>query len=161
MGWVDVTIIVIIVASALFGLARGLIVEVATILGAVAGLYVAKQNFSTATNFLALFFHRDQRLRVIAFIVVFCLVWLLIVLVAEGIRGVLRFTPFGLLDRLGGLLLGAALAVLVVEALLLLVSHVHDPALHSAIRASRVAGPLKHEIPGLRSLVPIRIPRTS
>jgi membrane protein required for colicin V production len=158
MRWVDIAILVIIVGSGAFGLLRGLIVQVGGIVGAVAGLFLAHHYYTTARNFLALFFHADSHLSVAAFLLVLLVVWLLVVLIAQAIRTVVRFTPFGLLDRLGGAVLGLALGVVLVQVLLLLAADSKDASLHASIHASRLAPVLNNTIPGLRSVIPRKLP---
>jgi len=159
MRWVDVAIVVIIGGSAIFGLVRGLIVQVGGVLGAVAGLYLARHDYGAARDFLALFFHNDAHLSVVAFILVFLIVGLLVVIIAHGIKSVVRFTPLGMLDHFAGAALGVALGILVVEVLVLLASESHDASLRASLHASRLAPTLDHAIPGLRSLIPKSFPK--
>jgi uncharacterized membrane protein required for colicin V production len=156
MHWVDIVIVVAIVGAIFFGMARGLLMLVASTLGAVLGLFIAKQNYPSANDFLAIFYTRTPLLATISYVVVFALVWLLVVLIAATIRGGLRFTPVGALDKVGGAVLGAVLGVLLVEALLVVAGRAHDPALHASVRASQLAPAFNHVLPGLKSLIPDR-----
>jgi uncharacterized membrane protein required for colicin V production len=158
MRWIDVGILVIVIGSGVFGLTRGLIVQVGGIIGAVGGLYLALHEYGTTRRFLALFFHADGHLSAAAFILVLAVVWMLVVIIAHGLRSVLRFTPLGALDYLGGALIGLVLGVLAVEILLMLASESHDASLRASIHASRLAPIFDHAIPGLHSLVPKKLP---
>lgn len=158
MRWVDVVIVLVVLASGLLGLRRGLVVQLGGIIGALLGLYVASQDYVDARNFLANFFHRDAHLAVAAYILVVILVWTIVVVIAQGIRAGLRFTPFGMLDKIGGAAVGLFLGVLTVEILLLLAVDMHDASLHDSIRVSQLAPMLRHAIPGIRSFVPKKMP---
>src|SRR5579884_3977750 len=46
--------------SALYGAIRGLIVQVASIVGLLGGLYLAERNYKTVRDFLEVFAHRDR-----------------------------------------------------------------------------------------------------
>ena len=154
MHWVDVAIVVVIAASVIFGAIRGLVVELGSIIGAALGILVAQHTYRTALNFLALFFHKDAHLEVVAYILVFLIVWGLVTTLAQMVRAGLRFTPFGMLDRMGGAVIGLVLGILTVEILLLVASASHDASLHSSIRASKLAPTFEKAIPGLRHAVP-------
>lgn len=156
MHWVDIFIILAIVGAIFFGMARGLLMLVATTLGAVLGLFIAKLNYPSATDFLATFYTRTPLLATIAYVLVFVLVWLLVVLIAATIRGGLRFTPFGPVDKVGGAVLGAVLGVLLVEALLVVATRANDPSLHASVRSSQLAPAFNHVLPGLKQLIPDR-----
>lgn len=158
MHWVDIGIAVIVGGAAFFGLTRGLIVEVGGILGAVVGLYLARANYHVALNFLAVFFHRDQHLTAVAFLLVLGIVWALVSMLARGVRGVVRFTPLALVDRLGGGLIGLALGVLTVQVLLVVAVRSHDASLDRSIYASRLAPAFRNTIPGVQSLIPKALP---
>lgn len=156
MHWVDIVIVIAIVGSIFFGMARGLLMLVAATLGAVLGLFIARQNYPDANDFLAAFYPRSPLLATISFVLVFGLVWLLVVLIAATIRGGLRFTPIGPVDKIGGAILGAVLGVLLVESLLVVAGRAHDPSLHASVRASQLAPAFSHVLPGLKALIPSR-----
>jgi len=89
---------------------------------------------------------------------VFLIAWALVATIAAIVRGAVRLTPFGVLDRLGGAVIGLILGLLTVEVLLLLASGTHDRSLHVSIHASRLAPAFERAIPGLRGLIPRRLP---
>jgi membrane protein required for colicin V production len=158
MGWVDLAIVALVIGSAMFGLARGLIVQVGAMVGVSVGLYLARNDYAPARDFLGMFFHRDAHLTAVSFALVFLLIWALCVILAQSLRRIIRFTPFGLLDRVGGAVLGIALGIITVELLLILASDSHDASLHASIHASRLAPMMQQAIPGLKSVIPKNLP---
>ena len=158
MHWVDVAIVIIVLGSAVTGLLRGLIVEVGAIIGAVAGLFLARQEYKTAESFLAVFFHRDAHLAMAAYILVFVIVWALITTLAMVLRSVVRFTPLGILDRVGGAVVGLLIGILTVAVLLLLAERTHDRSLEASIHSSTLAPKIEKDIPGVEQLIPTRLP---
>lgn len=161
MRWVDIAIVLIVVGSGIAGLARGLIVEVAAVLGVVAGLLVAREAYGPARDFLGVFFHKDARLAAVAYLLAAIIVWMLIVTLARLVRGLLRFSPLVMIDRLGGAALGLVLGIVAVSLFLQLAARVHDPSLHTSIRASRLAPIFRYAVPGLSRVVPRALVRAT
>jgi membrane protein required for colicin V production len=155
--WIDVAIVIVLAAGIIVGAMRGLIVEVGSIVGAVLGVVVAEHTYRGALTVLSLLFPRDAHLATVAYLVIFFIVWALVTTLAQVVRAAVRFTPFGLLDRLGGAVIGLVVAILAVEVLLLLASASHDASLHASIKHSRLAPAFERAIPGLRHAIPKRL----
>jgi membrane protein required for colicin V production len=156
--WVDVAIIAVILACIIVGTTRGLIAAVGSFVGAVVGLLMARYEYTSVESLLAHFFHRDAHLAMAAFVIIFVAVWGLASTLSLVVRTVVRYSPFGLLDRLGGALLGLLVGVLSVAAILQLASSTHDRSLRASIHRSELATVLKRAIPGLPNLIPSRLP---
>jgi len=152
--WVDVVILVIIALSALYGAIRGLIVQVASIVGLLGGLYLAERNYKTVRDFLEVFAHRDRLVTAIAFLAIVLVVWSAGSIIGNLLRGIARFTPLVLVDRLGGLVLGGISGVVAVEVLIILAARSHDVSLHAGLHASHLAPYFRGVVPGLHSLIP-------
>lgn len=157
MHWIDYAIIAAVLASALFGAARGFLLEAAGIVGVFLGLYVARENYFTATGWLSVFFPKDQHLALVSFFLVTALVWLLVVLLAQTLSMAIRFTPVGGLNRFGGFVLGAVIGAVLVQALLVVGMRSSDPSIRSTIHSSRLASALRESRLNVAFLVPGQI----
>jgi uncharacterized membrane protein required for colicin V production len=154
VNWVDIVIIVIVLGSAVSGLARGLVLQLGVILGFIAGFIVARLTYRRATDFLALFVHKDAQLAIVGFVVMLVLVWAFCITLAESARAVLRFTPFGLLDRIGGLIIGAIIGVFMADVLVTLAYHAQNASLLHSLHASQLAPSFRNASPNLWGLIP-------
>jgi uncharacterized membrane protein required for colicin V production len=151
---VDVVILAVLVVGTLVGLVRGLIVQVALMLGALAALLVARLAYPSLRH-VFLFTHINHRwLTVISYLIIFFVVWSLIVAAATRVRFLARLFLLGCFDRIGGAIVGFVQAVLVLVLLLYLGQRVPNHQLHSQIAHSRLASPLLHAIPSLARLFP-------
>jgi membrane protein required for colicin V production len=127
---------VVLAVSIFGGWRRGFILEVATILGAVAGLGVARLEYQHVRIFLETIAPKSPWLTAISYLAVFFLVWGAIVLVARRLRTLARFLMLGWMDRLGGAAIGLAQGLLFVELLLYIGKRLPNYALRHGINHS-------------------------
>src|SRR5205085_11354801 len=86
MTAVDIVIVVLLAASTFAGFRQGFIVEVATILGALAGLAAARLEYKDLKNLLVHFFPHSSWLTVISYLLIFLVVWGVIIFAARWLR---------------------------------------------------------------------------
>jgi membrane protein required for colicin V production len=115
---VDILILVVLAFTSFAGFRQGFILEVAGILGAVAALGVARLEYVDARTILEQFAARSPWLTIVAYLVVFLVVWGAIIIVARKIRLLVRLMMLGWLDRLGGAVIGLVQGALLVALLL-------------------------------------------
>lgn len=110
----DYVVITILLASLLLGFWRGVVGEVLTLAGWVAGFLLARQFGSWAgEQFLTQFFADTTLRNVAGWVAVFVVVLLLFAMLRAALRGLLRVAGLGMLDRLSGLIFGLARGVLI------------------------------------------------
>lgn len=154
MNAVDVVIVGVLVLATLGGFGQGFIVEVATILGAVAALAAAKLEYGVVRNLLELAVPHSRWVTAISYLAVFLVVWAVIITVARIVRRIARLLMLGFLDRLGGAVIGLLQGALVVELLLYLGQRVPNSDLHRLIKHSRLAPSFLHVVPYIDKLFP-------
>jgi membrane protein required for colicin V production len=158
MTVIDVIILALLIASMLNGFRLGFVVEVATILGAVVALGVAKLEYVDVRHVLAHLAPKSPWLTVIAYLLVFLLVWGGIMIVAYKVRFVVRLLLLGWLDRLGGAIIGLLQGLILVELLVYLGKRVPNHAIHHAVKHSLLGPSFQQVIPYIHHWFP-NIPR--
>src|SRR5947209_17416457 len=98
MTIVDIVILAILVAAVLGGIRQGFIMQVATILGVVAALAVAKLEYPDVRRFLAQFASGSQWLTVISYMLVFLVIWGAIIVLARRLRSIAHLLLLGWMD---------------------------------------------------------------
>ncbi len=159
MNAIDVIILLLLLGGTLTGIRRGFVLQVATILGAIAALGVARQEYPDVRQALAQVASQSPWLTVIAYLLVFLVVWGAIILLARRVRWLVRAMLLGSLDRLGGAIIGLLQAIVVVGVLLYLGSHAPDHQLNTLIAHSSLAPPFVHAISHFNGITP-HIPRS-
>lgn len=136
------------------GFRRGFIMEVAVILGAVVALAVAKLAYPGVRHELAHVAAKSPWLSAISYLGVFLVVWSAILILARVARRAARFLMLGLLDRIGGAVVGVLQGALLLELLLYLGKRVPSHALHLAIKHSALAPSFLRAVPVVDRLFP-------
>lgn len=167
MNVVDVGILVLLLLGAFAGFRQGFIVEAATIVGVVVALAVARLGYPAVRQLLQLSAPKSPWLTVIAYLIIFVVIWGVFVALARGVRRVARLLFLGTPDRLAGLVLGLLQAAIVVELLLYLSRRIpnHDLQLyfgqqvpnfhlHRLIAQSRLAPTFLQVVPYVDRLFP-------
>jgi membrane protein required for colicin V production len=123
MHYIDIVILVIVIASAVEGAIQGFIYEICSLLGLIAGFFLALEFSATAAGYLSFIPLEDWILRIIAFLLILIAVNVILRLLGKSLRAILRKVFMGWMDRmlgaLFGLLRGSAFVVFLVAILLL------------------------------------------
>jgi len=118
LNYLDIVFITIISAFSIFGLIRGFIKEIVSIISIVLGLYIAIHWYGEAARYLT--FLKDQNLQdILGFIIVFIGVSLILSLLGKLVSLALKGIDLGCIDHLLGLVFGFVKGVVVVCAILL------------------------------------------
>lgn len=123
MNYLDIIILVLLVAFGYGGLRKGIIIEAATLLGLGLGLYGAF-HFSdfTAEQLVQWVEVNPKYLNIISFIVTFVVVAILVNLLGRLVARIVKTLNLGFIDKLGGFLLGIAKGVLLCSLLIMLLN---------------------------------------
>jgi membrane protein required for colicin V production len=122
MNYLDIIIIVIAVISAISGFQKGLILSLASFAGLVLGIYTSVMFASWGENILANFLHIDHKyLYIISFILIFAIVSGLVYGLGKMLESIADFTALGLVNKLGGALLGIVKAAFIIALIIFLI----------------------------------------
>lgn len=154
MFLVDLTLVVFVGLLALMGLRSGLIHESVTLLGLVAGLFIAGENYEHFGYLLIPWLKTTGMANLGAFILILILIWLAVLVVGAFMRGLLEGLHLGWIDNLGGLVLGLARGLFLSEILVLVLMAMPSESLRQAIQGSWIGGWLARLGPDLLDLVP-------
>lgn len=116
MHWFDVVIILIFIYSLFRGVKSGLIRSIFSLLGLVVSTGSATIFTKDFAIYLITLLPKWDKLlvNIFAFIIIWVIIYLIIYYLGEAISYLFHKTPLGLLDTLGGLLLGFAKGLLIV-----------------------------------------------
>ena len=123
MNYLDIIIIVLLFLFGLGGWRKGLIIELATLLGLGLGLYGAF-HFSdyTATELVQWVEIDPKYLTVISFVVTFMVVAVVVNLLGRLLAKAIKNLHLGFIDKIGGFLVGLAKGVLLCSLLAMLIN---------------------------------------
>jgi membrane protein required for colicin V production len=122
MNAFDILVAVILSYSLIRGLFRGLVKELASIIGVLGGFFAAYFFYGAAAGHLSGMVSNPAYRNILAFMVIFCSVVILVNLLAVVIKYVLNIVFLGWLDRLGGVAFGVVKGVLIVSVLFLVLT---------------------------------------
>jgi len=138
MNPVDIGIAVVIAFCLIRGLFRGFIKEIFSLIGALAGFYIACIYYPDAAKLLIKWAPSLPYENIISFTLIFTGIFLFINLLGVGIRYLLNIVFLGWVDRVCGILFGAAKGVLIVSMVLLALT-AFVPEFDSMIKSSKLA----------------------
>ena len=122
MNQVDTAILIVIAISAAFGLWRGFIKEVLSLLSWVAALTVARLYSDAFAGMLASLIESDSLRYVAAFCLLFVLVMLLGTLINHFLSKVLTITGLKVFDKLMGAVFGVARGTVIIMVILFILN---------------------------------------
>ena len=123
MNYIDIIILVLLVAFGIGGLRKGIITEAATLLGLGLGLYGAFHFSDFTAEQLVKYVEIDQKyMNVISFAVTFIVVAVLVYLLGRLVAKLVKAINWGFVDKIGGFLIGLAKGVLISSLLIMLIN---------------------------------------
>ncbi len=124
MNFFDITIIIIISFCLIRGVFRGILGELANIVGVVAGFYGAYNYYREFTPLLEKWISNQTLIDVIVFFLLFSLIFGLIIIVAIGLEKLLRVAFLGWVDKTFGAVFGALKGLLIAAVLFIVLTSV-------------------------------------
>lgn len=118
----DILTIVILAYSVIRGIFRGLIKEMSSIVGVLAGYYAAYSYYADIAAVLSRWVTNTVYVNIVSFLVLFCVVFLIVSAIGVIIKYVLRIAFMGWLDRICGAAFGMVKAILIVAVLLIVLT---------------------------------------
>lgn len=119
MNAFDIIVVVILAYSLIRGLFRGLMKELASIIGVLGGFFTAYSFYHVAAGYLSGLVSNPAYRNILAFLIIFCAVVILVNVLAIVIKYLLKIVFLGWLDRLGGFVFGVVKGVLIVSVIFL------------------------------------------
>ena len=116
----DMTIVVILGYCIIRGVFRGLIRELAAIIGVAAGFYVAYSNYKSLSPMLSRWITNPAYQDIVSFIIIFSAVLMIITGAGILIRLIIKMAMLGVVDRVFGALFGAIKGALIGSLLFIL-----------------------------------------
>ncbi len=118
MNPLDVVIVVIIAFTLIRGIFRGLVKEVASIIGVFAGYYAAYTYYKPTGKYLSQWIGNPSYLDILSFILLFCGSFIAISLLGILLKNLLRIAFLGWVNKLGGAAFGFLKGMLIITVLL-------------------------------------------
>jgi len=119
MNWIDIIILVLIILSAIRGFSRGFILELASLVGLIAGIYAAIYFSDFTRELLYRWFQWDGKyMPLISFLVTFAIVSAIVFLIGLLLEKIISLTALGLLNKLAGAVFAALQAVVMISVIL-------------------------------------------
>lgn len=139
MNWLDIAIIVVIVAFIVTGYTAGLIREVITLISVIAGIVIAGQLYDNLTADLLVFMDDSDTADAISFLVLFGAVYLFGQILAYTLKTGASLLMLGPANHLGGGLFGLLKGLIVVEVLLIIFAAYPELDMDGAVDGSEIA----------------------
>lgn len=154
MHWLDLLILVFLGTITLVGLIKGLVRGLFSILALAIGLVASNIFGNRAGALLDLVIGNPGVSRIIAFISVFLIAALVVVLIGRGLRKLIKFFSLRWLDILAGGVIGLALGVAIIGVLLIFANRLQFIGTGQFLAESRLACPLMDLVRWCYSQVP-------
>ncbi|MFU8843076.1 MAG: CvpA family protein [Bacteroidales bacterium] len=124
MNYIDILLLIPLIWMAYRGFRHGFIIELASLVGFIAGIYAATFYSVRVEQFLITSFDMETKyLPVIAFILVFIVVVVLVYLLGKILENFIQLIALGFLDKITGGVFGLLKAALFISLIILLFSH--------------------------------------
>lgn len=149
----DYIVLAIIVGSIIIAVMRGLVAEVVSLGAWVLAFWCAKRFSPVVSTFMPADLPNDSLRIAAAFVLVFFLVWLVLVVVRITLTGLLHSVGLGGINRFLGAMFGLARGMVVVFILVLL-GGLSDLPLSPMWRNALLAPPLESAVLSLRPWLP-------
>jgi membrane protein required for colicin V production len=122
MNAFDIFALIIVGYAFIRGIFRGLIKEMAAVVGVMAGFWGAYTYYPLLAGLLDPWIENPGYLKIVSFLVIFCAVLLVVSIVGVVIKYLLRVAFLGWLDRICGGLFGLLKAVLITAVVLMVLT---------------------------------------
>lgn len=129
IGALDIVIIVIIAASAVWGIFKGFVRQIVSIAALLLGIWCAFKftaYLSAQAKELLSLSIAQNTLHIVMFVVIFIVVMILAHFLGKGIEGIIKLSMLGWLNRLLGFLFGALKATIVLGVAVYMVNYLNN-----------------------------------
>lgn len=151
MNWLDILIIVVLVASAVGGLISGFIRTVFSLAGFILGVFLAGRFYIALANIMT-FIPSENGAKIVAFIIIFLIVTIIFALLGVLFTKIASLIMLGWINRLLGAALGVIMGGLFLSAILAIVAKYTGSG--NFIGESVIATLLLEKLPLIMALLP-------
>lgn len=159
MNALDIVFAVILGFSLIRGIFRGLVKEVASIIGVFSGYYAAYTYYPLVARILSRWMSNTAYMNILSFLILFCLVFVCISIIGVVLKYLLSIAYMGWADRISGALFGLTKAVLVASIILVALT-TFLPKNASLVRQSLLAPYVTHISENIAKIVSPEMKRT-
>lgn len=138
MNIFDIIVAVILSFCLIRGFLIGMVRQVSSIVGVLAGFFAGIRYYSLLTGYLKGWIDTAGYRDIAAFMIIFCAVFAVVILLAWVIHYLMKVSKVGWLDRTLGVIFGAVKAILVASILLIALTTFLPPEV-TIIEKSRLA----------------------
>lgn len=125
MSYIDIAIIIPLIWGFYRGFVKGLIIQVASLISLILGIYIGVQFSDIASSLLEDNFTMDkQYLGIISFVITFIVVVVGIHFIAKLLEKIVNMVAMGIFNKLLGSLMGAAKYGLIISVLLVIINSI-------------------------------------
>ncbi|PCH93090.1 MAG: colicin V production protein [Bacteroidetes bacterium] len=153
MSYIDIVIIIPILWGLYRGFVKGLVIQIASLISLILGIYIGVKFSDIASSLLENNFTMDkQYLGIISFVVTFLVVVVGIHFIAKLLEKIINMVAMGIFNKLLGSLLGAAKYGLIISVLLLIINSIDaklDIVSESEKRKSVLYAPMLRIVPAI------------
>ena len=122
MNTLDMVIVVVLCFCLIRGIFRGLIKEVASIIGVLGGFYAAYTYYPRLAKIMSSWISNTGYLNILSFMIIFCVVLIIISILGIIIKYLLNIAFLGWVDRICGAGFSLLKGVLIVSVVLLILT---------------------------------------
>ena len=156
MNTLDTIFLILIGASVLYSLIRGLVREIFSLLSLILGFFGASYSYSTLSQWLRRWISNETLAEILSFALLFILIALAVGLLGRLLSRLMHKGGLGWADRMGGAAFGFLKAILLV-AIIVLVLTAFLPAKSKILLESKVSPAAMAIARGLSFLVPEKL----
>jgi membrane protein required for colicin V production len=153
MNTLDIIFLVLIAASVIYSLVKGLVREIFSFLAIILGFFAASYGYSRAAEWLKSWVDQETLAQILGFAVLFLVVAIAVSLLGILLSRLIRRGGLGWADRMGGAAFGFLKAVLLI-AIILLVLTAFLPPKSKVLLESKISPVALTVARGLSFLVP-------
>jgi membrane protein required for colicin V production len=138
----DMATIVIVSFCVIRGIFRGLVKELSSIIGVLAGFYAAYTYYAGLARLFSRWIASDSFQNIMGFLIIFCLVFFIVSVIGVFIKYMLNIAFMGWFDRICGAGFGLLKGVLIISVLLIIFTAFlpkRDPIVRNSVLAPHVA----------------------
>ena len=150
MNWLDIVIIVALIAPIFIGLKMGLIKMAFSLVGLIVGIVLAS-NFYESLGGVLTFIPNAAIANIVAFALILIVVMVIAAIAARLLKSIIKFVMLGWVDHLVGAVLGFVIGALLISAVLATIVKLYGTGL---VTDSLLAGVMLDKFPLILGLLP-------
>ncbi|PZC48202.1 MAG: membrane protein required for colicin V production [Chloroflexi bacterium] len=154
MNWLDIVIIVFITVATFSGWRMGIIKGVATLVGMIAGVYLASVYHTQAADAVGAIVENETLATVLGYALIFVIIMMVAFAAGSVLKKMLSLVLLGWVDTLAGAGAGFLVAVIILLALLVPLRNSERLSIGSTIQNSSLASSITNAAPQVEALLP-------